>query len=222
MEVERLQHQLTEQKISPDDFFAILLSMFELDTSKGFMRTIIENLKSLIAVNPWGGRLREIHKDLVEKYEDFFCETIADKDDIYWSDDEGRLVGDDVGKLDLGSSEEFDDDKSGNPEEAALAFNLSLAEVEAEQKLCSKGHLPSSGENRKREKKKKKRKKDEDSAVLLWFRRDLRVYDNPALVTACSLGKPVRVTVLPKYKIIIPSLSLSNNPLSGDPGVLVE
>merc|ERR550532_1834837 len=147
------------------------------------MRTIIENLKSLREANPWGGSLREIHKNLVEKYEDFFCESVADKDDIYWSDNEEE-------KLDLVSSEEFDDDKSGNPEEAALAFNLSLAEVEAEQKLCSKGHLPSSGDNRKRGKKKKK-KKEEDSAVLLWFRRDLRLYDNPALVTACSLGKPV-------------------------------
>merc|ERR1712210_53467 len=169
VEVERLQDQLTEQKISPDDFLAILLSMFELDASKSFMRTIIENLKSLMAENPWGGSLREVHKDLVEKYEDFFCETVGDKDDIYWSDNEERLV-------ELVSSEEFDDDKSGNPEEAALAFNLSLAEVEAEQKLCS--NLPSSGDrNRKRGKKKKK---DEDSAVLLWFRRDLRLYDNPA------------------------------------------
>ena len=191
VEVERLQDQLTEQKISPDDFFAILLSMFELDASKSFMRTIIENLKSLMEANPWGGSLREVHKDLVEKYEDFFCETVADKDDIYWSDNEERLVEGDVEKLDLGSSEEFDDDKSGNPEEAALAFNLSLAEVEAEEKLCS--NLPSSGDRNRKRGKKKKKKKEEDSAVLLWFRRDLRLYDNPALVTACSLGKPVRV-----------------------------
>ena len=42
MEVERLQHQLMGQKISPDNFFAMLLSMFELDASKGFMRTIID------------------------------------------------------------------------------------------------------------------------------------------------------------------------------------
>ena len=207
MEVERLQHQLTEQKISSDDFFAMLLSIYELETSKGFLRTIIENLKSLMAASAWSGKYREIHKDLVEKYEDFFCETVSGKDDIYWSDNEERLLEGDVEKLNLGSSDEFDDDKGGNPGEAALAFNLSLSEVEAEQKLCSKGHLTSSGENRKGRNKKKK-KKDEDSAVLLWFRRDLRLYDNPALVTACSLGKPVRssMLVLPKYKIIISSL----------------
>ena len=200
VEVERLQNQLTEQKISSDDFFAMLLSMYELETGKGFLRKIIENLKSLMAASAWGGRYREIHKDLVEKYEDFFCETVADKEDIYWSDDEERIVEGDVGKLDLGSSDEFDDDKSGNPEEAALAFNLSLAEVKTEQKLCSKT-LPSSGDNRKR---KKKKKKDEDSAVLLWFRRDLRLYDNPALVTACSLGKPVRFILLDaaRYQIL--------------------
>ena len=190
VEVERLQNQLTEGKISSDDFFAMLLSMYELETGKGFLTTIIENLKSLMAASAWGGRYREIHKDLAEKYEDFFCETVADRGEkIYWSDVEG-----DVGKLDLGSSDEFDDDKSGNPEEAALAFNLSLAEVKTEQKLCSKsGPLPSTGDNRKR---RKKKKKDEDSAVLLWFRRDLRLYDNPALVTACSLGKPVRFILL--------------------------
>ena len=207
VEVERLQHQLTEQKISSDDFFVMLLSIYELETSKGFLRTIIENLKSLMAASAWSGKYREIHKDLVEKYEDFFCETVSGKDDIYWSDNEERLLEGDVEKLNLGSSDEFDDDKGGNPGEAALAFNLSLSEVEAEQKLCSKGHLPSSGENRKGRNKKKK-KKDEDSAVLLWFRRDLRLYDNPALVTACSLGKPVRssMLVLPKYKIIISSL----------------
>merc|ERR1712210_375084 len=68
VEVERLQDQLTEQKISPDDFLAILLSMFELDASKSFMRTIIENLKSLMEANPWGGSLREVHKDLVSLY----------------------------------------------------------------------------------------------------------------------------------------------------------
>merc|ERR1712210_349840 len=107
VEVERLQDQLTEQKISPDDFFAILLSMFELDASKSFMRTVIENLKSLMEANPWGGSLREVHKDLVEKYEDFFCESVADKDDIYWSDNEERLVEGDVEKLDLGSSSDL-------------------------------------------------------------------------------------------------------------------
>ena len=223
VEVERLQNQLMEQKISPDDFFAMLISLFELDKSKGFIRTVIENLKSLTAANPWDARLREIQRDLVEKYEDFFCETFAGKEDTYWSDNEGRFVEDYVGQLDLGSSEEFDDDKSGNPKEAALAFNLSLNEVEAEQKLCSKGNLTNSGENGKRGKKKKKRKKDENSAVLLWFRRDLRVYDNPALVTACSLGKPVRVTTvldLTRYRIKIPSLISYH--ASGDPSLFVE
>ena len=27
--------------------------------------------------------------------------------------------------------------------------------------------------------------------MILWFRRDLRLYDNPALVSACSLNRPV-------------------------------
>ena len=54
VEVESLQHQLTEQKISPDNFFAMLLSMFELDASKGFMRTemiiliIVENARQVL------------------------------------------------------------------------------------------------------------------------------------------------------------------------------
>ena len=83
VEVERLQHQLTEQEISPEDFFAILLSTYELETSKSFLRIIIQNLKSLMDASAWGGRYRELHKNLTEKYEEFFCETIADKDDIY-------------------------------------------------------------------------------------------------------------------------------------------
>ena len=209
MEVERLQHQLTEQEISPDDFFAILLSMYELETSRSFLRIIIQNLKSLMDASAWGGRYRELHKKLTEKYEEFFCETIADKDDIFWSDDDERMVEENIGKLELGSSDEFDDDKGGNPEEAALAFNLSLTEVEADRKLCSK---PGQGENRKR---RRRKKKDEDSVVLLWFRRDLRLYDNPALVTACSLGRPVRV-------ILIDLLFRHIRKSLGDPSLFVE
>ena len=209
MEVERLQHQLTEQEISPDDFFAILLSMYELETSKNFLRIIIQNLKTLMDVSAWGGRYRELHKNLTGKYEEFFCETIADKDDIYWSDDDERMVEENIGKLELGSSDEFDDDKGGNPEEAALAFNLSLTEVEADRKLCSKN---GEGENRRR---RRRKKKDEDSVVLLWFRRDLRLYDNPALVTACSLGKPVRV-------ILIDLLFRHIRKSLGDPSLFVE
>ena len=198
-DVERLQQQVTDQKISTDEFFAMLLSTYELETSKGFLKSVIGNLKSLTTTTAWGGgRYKEIHVDLVEKYEDFFCETIVDNEDIFWSDNEENLVEGDIGKLDLGTSDEFDDDKSGNPAEAALAFKLSLAEVDVEQKLSSKaGELPTSTtsvEHSKNRRKKKKRK-DEDSVVLLWFRKDLRLYDNPALVTACSLGKPVSIPI---------------------------
>ena len=58
-------------------------------------------------------------------------------------------------------------------------------------------------------------KKDEDSVVLLWFRRDLRLYDNPALVTACSLGRPVRV-------ILIDLLFRHIRKSLGDPSLFVE
>merc|ERR1712156_689844 len=144
-DVERLQQQLTDQKISTDEFFAMLLSTYELETSKDFLKSIIGNLKSLATTTAWGGRYKEIQGDLVEIYEDFFCETIVDNEDIFWSDNEENLVEGDIGKLDLGTSDEFDDDKSGNPAEAALAFKLSLAEVDVEQKLSSKaGELPTS------------------------------------------------------------------------------
>ncbi len=32
---------------------------------------------------------------------------------------------------------------------------------------------------------------DETSPILLWFRRDLRLSDHPALSAACSSGRPV-------------------------------
>merc|ERR1719394_2338660 len=38
---------------------------------------------------------------------------------------------------------------------------------------------------------KKKKTDDKESPIILWFRRDIRTYDNQALVKACSLEKPV-------------------------------
>ena len=45
-DVERLQQQVIDQKISTDEFFAMLLSTYELETSKVFLKSVIANLKS--------------------------------------------------------------------------------------------------------------------------------------------------------------------------------
>jgi len=142
----------------------------------------------------WGQKYRKIFLELVDKYQDFFCEEIDHEENIErhdWKertenrrinfDDENVLVEDsDEALRFLEGSEDFNDDGGCHSEETNLAFNLSKVELETKSKSASKSS-----------KGKKKRKTDGESPVILWFRRDLRTYDNQALVKAVDLNIPI-------------------------------
>ena len=134
----------------------------------------------------------------MEKYQDFFCEPINHEENIErhdWRDglenskvnfdDETPVIQDAGSQRFLQSTEGFHDDGLCEAEDSKLAFNLSKLEVENARNSATRAR---GSEGRKG---KKGAKKGKDCPVILWFRRDLRIYDNQALVKACSLDQPV-------------------------------
>ena len=157
------------------------------------MKTVIHNLRILMTETTWGQKYRKIFLELVDAYQNFFCEEIDHTENIErhdWRDglenqavnfDDESIVMEANDSIYLDASEDFNDDGECEAEETKLAFNLSRMEVGPSSK---NGPKPSKN-------KKKKSNADKESPVLLWFRRDLRTYDNQALVRACGLGVPV-------------------------------
>ena len=45
-EVERLQTQLTRGELESGEFFGLILSMYELETGKQCLRTVIQNVRT--------------------------------------------------------------------------------------------------------------------------------------------------------------------------------
>ena len=144
----------------------------------------------------WGEKYRKIFLELVDKYQDFFCEEIDHQENIErhdWRerienkrinfDDENVVVEDsDEALRFLEGSEDFNDDGKCQTEETKLAFNLSKVELESQSQVRPKVS---------KSKGKKKQKTDKESPVIIWFRRDLRTYDNQALVKAADLNIPI-------------------------------
>jgi len=201
LEVENLQSQLSGGEIEVDEFFAILLSSYELDLCQVYLKTVIHNLRILLTETAWGAKYERIFYNLVEKYEDFFCEEINHEENIErhdfrvglenyktnFDDEDEFIIEDNESSRFLEAAETFNDDGDCGDAEAQLAFNLSKVEI--------KPQSSSKSSTSKNSKKKKRNFESKDSPVILWFRRDLRIYDNPALVKACSLG----VTVIPVF-----------------------
>ena len=148
----------------------------------------------------WGEKYQKIWKDLVERYEGFFCEELDHSENIERHDYRERLENHKVNFDDedqnciieesdstrfLEGSETFQDDGGCEDEENKLAFNLSKIEID------SRARSEEPAKNSKSRSRKKKKTDDKESPVILWFRRDIRTYDNQALVKACSLDKPV-------------------------------
>ena len=185
VEVERLQTQLTEDQLSPAEFVAILLSMYELEASKTFLRTVIHNVRILVTETIWGEKYSLAHRELVERYEEFFCEKIDHEERI---ENHGRteIPRTQFDEEPESFGTEFHDDGGCRDYETTLAFNLSLDET---QQIPVKQSEPS--HSKKPSNKNKKSARQTYSPVILWLRRDLRLYDNPALVFACSLSRPV-------------------------------
>ena len=161
------------------------------------MKTVIHNLKVLWTETAWGQKYKPVFLELVDKYQDFFCEEIDHNANIERHDwreglenhrvnfDDENLILEDDGSFEkyLEASEDFNDDASCEAEDAKLALNLSKLDVENTGKFLSKS---SNGKKRK-----KSAAATKESPIILWFRRDLRTYDNPALVRACSFEQPV-------------------------------
>jgi len=194
-EVESLQAQLTDGSLQVEEFFAILLSTYELDISKLYFKTVIHRLKILWTETVWGHKYKPVFLELVDKYQDFFCEEIDHDENIERHDwreglenhrvnfDDENLELEDIGSAErfLDAPQSFTDDGSCEAEDAKLALNLSKLEVEN----------PAKSQSQSSSKKKRKKGSLKEAPVILWFRRDLRTYDNPALVKASSLDQPV-------------------------------
>ena len=159
-----------------------------------YLRTVIHNLRILWTETAWAHKYESVFHELVEKYQDFFCERINHEENIErhdWReglenykvnfDDEAPVVLDAGSERFLQATEDFQDDGLCEAEDSKLAFNLSKLEVENARNV--RGSEGKKG--------KKAGRKGKDCPVILWLRRDLRIYDNQALVKACSFGQPV-------------------------------
>ena len=162
------------------------------------MKTIIHNLRILMTETVWGEKYRKIFVELVSTFESFFCEKIDHSENIERHDwreglensktnfDDETFVFEEEGDSSrfLEASDNFNDD--GGCESAETKLAISLSKMEVESLSARPNSISKSNKN-----KKKKSALNKDAPVILWFRRDLRTYDNPALVRACELGVPV-------------------------------
>ena len=110
------------------------------------MRTVIHNLRILITETVWGHKYQKIFTELVEKFEEFFCEEIDHSENIERHDYRERLENHNVNFDDedencfieesdstrfLEASDTFQDDGGCEDEENKLAFNLSRIEIDS-------------------------------------------------------------------------------------------
>jgi len=177
-EVSNLKAQLLQNELSPEDFFCIVNNMFEFEEAKTILRTVLDQLEAEVKTTAWRSNLGHLHSCLQEMWNNLYSVTQDDLNpEIFQSEDEN----DDF----LATTDDFHDDGKLNEDESLVAFNLSLKEatVEKEDSVESK--------KKKRRKKKKTVDAEKEGPVILWFRRDLRIYDNPALNLAADLGRPV-------------------------------
>jgi deoxyribodipyrimidine photolyase len=198
VEVERLQTQLTRGELEVEEFFGLIVAMFEFADAKQYLKTVLHNIRIIASETVWGDRYRTVYDDLVVTYQEFYCEEVDHQENIErydWREglENSRNSFDDIienqdDKKFLDNGDVFLDDGACLAEDAALAFNLSLDEVVV--KSASENSHPIS-KNPGKSRRKKKKKAEKEGPVILWLRRDLRIHDNPALITACDLSRPV-------------------------------
>jgi len=200
LEVERLQTQLTKGDMTVEEFFGLMVAMFEFEDAKKYLRTVLHNIRILLTETVWGDRERykHVYTDLVDRYQEFYCEEVDHQENIErydWREglENSKNSFEDLDQNDkfLDTGDDFLDDGGCLAEDAALAFNLSLNEVSGKSQISESPSTSSTSGQSNRARKKKKKKPEKDGPVILWFRRDLRIYDNPALITACNLNKGV-------------------------------
>lgn len=203
VEVERLQTQLTNSELSTEEFFGLVVSMYEFATAKEYLKTVLHNVRIVMTETVWGNKYREVYAKLVEIYQEFYCEEVDHEENIErydWREglENSRVSFDDEENIDdadyFGSTGEcqFLDDGGCEDKETALAFDLSFNEVTSTATSpFNEVTNTATSQTKKGGGKRKNKKSIKDYPVILWFRRDLRIYDNPALVTACSMDKPV-------------------------------
>ena len=198
LEVERMQTQLTKGELQAGEFFGLIVAMFEFEDGKQYLKTVLHNIRILVTetVMVDRDRYRQVYSDLVDRYQEFYCEEVDHQENIErydWREglENSKFSFEDIDQADddkfFDSGEEFLDDGGCVAEDTALAFNLSLNEVAVKSPEESNSTQNKSSNKTRR----KKRKPVKDGPVILWFRRDLRTYDNPALITACNLNKGV-------------------------------
>jgi len=173
-EVEQLQSQLTAGQLEPGEFLALVLSMYDFEEGKLHLRAVIHSLRVLVQETQQGSSLADLHGQLVTQYQQFFCEQIDHTENIERFD---RRRGLENRRVNFDDEETFisDEDLKELPDIESLTtatVSLSINKPNSKHKKSKK--LP-----------------PKESPVILWFRRDLRLYDNPALVSACSLNRPV-------------------------------
>lgn len=166
--------------------------------SQLYLRSVIHNLRILWTETAWARKYEPVLHELVQKYQDFFCEPINHEENIEWHDwrdglenrkvsfdDETSVVQDFGSERPLEAAVDFHDDGLCQAEDSELALSLSKLKVENAHNTSTRG---SAGKKRK---KKKAGKKEDNSPVILWLRRDICIYDNRALVRASSFDQPV-------------------------------
>jgi len=189
-EVGRLQTQLTDGELSAEQFFGLMMSMFEFLDAKIYLRTVIHNIRILVTETVWGSRYTVVYNALVGQYQEFFCEEIDHQENIEKYDKKDGLENsrqsvdeESNNHLFLNEVDEFLDDGGCLENEENLAFNLSREEVSGDIKLPTQPNSNTTDELRSIRRKRKKKGGCHEGPTLLWFRRDLRIHDNPALVT---------------------------------------
>merc|ERR1719450_1548967 len=84
LEVERLQTQLTKGDMMVEEFFGLMVAMFEFEDAKKYLRTVLHNIRILLTETVWGDRERykHVYTDLVDRYQEFYCEEVDHQENI--------------------------------------------------------------------------------------------------------------------------------------------
>ena len=82
VEVESLQTQLTRGELQAEEFFGLLVAMFEFEDAKEYLKTVMHNIRILVTETVWGDRYKQVYADLVGRYQEFYCEEVDHQENI--------------------------------------------------------------------------------------------------------------------------------------------
>ena len=150
-----LEQQLLHRDLSPNEYFAIAISSCEEDLE--LAKRVIKNVLRKLQEN-YTSSQEKMYSTLQNLYDDFFQVSF--------------------------SNEKTTSDSSSNSEIVRHVNGLTIESQITNTQINHTNYTTKKKKKKNNKKNKKSKSCDTTSPVILWFRRDLRIYDNPALIKA--------------------------------------